>query len=144
MLHVNAYIARSSIHGRGLFSGEDIPAGRTIWSFNAKCDLVVPHWQFSSLADRPRGLIQHFGYFNSSIKCFILSVDGANFINHSEEPNVITITLTGYTEGIDIAAFDIARGEELTMDYRQFDADFRRKLGLSGSEDCNWFSDIAY
>jgi hypothetical protein len=39
----------------------------------------------------------------------------------------------GYSEGIDVATVDIAHGEELTMDYRQFDADFRRKLSPDSS-----------
>lgn len=68
------------------------------------------------------------------MNCFIVSTDGAKFINHSEEPNVITMTFPGYSEGIDIAAVDISPGEEMTMDYSRFDADFGRKLGYANLE----------
>jgi SET domain-containing protein len=130
MLRVNGYVSKSSIHGRGLFAAEYIPAGSVIWSFNPKCDLLVPHQQLSWAPDERRWAIQHFGYFSLSINCFVLSTDGAQFINHSENPNVLTKEVAGCLEGLDIAVADICEGDELTMNYRLFDADFPRKLKL--------------
>lgn len=48
-------------------------------------------------------------------------------INHTEKPTVIRIS----EDGPDIAARDIQVGEELTIDYRTFDADAERKLWVS-------------
>jgi SET domain-containing protein len=128
MLLVKNKIDRSSIHGLGLFAQEDIPAGTQVWTFDVDCDEVISRNEFVNLPSSRRDYVQHFGYLNPIIGCFILSKDGARFINHSDEPNIITMPPIGSSEGVDVALVDIARGQELTMDYRRFDADFPRKL----------------
>ena len=52
----------------------------------------------------------------------------ARYFNHSEEPN--TVDLDG-PEGPTVAARDIQPGEELTCDYRLFDADVLVKLRMA-------------
>jgi hypothetical protein len=144
MLLVKNYVYKSPVHGCGLFADEDIPAGRPIWAFDPKCDWVISPERFFNLALETQKYVQHFGYLNPLINCFIVSRDGARFINHSDEPKVITMPTNWSSEGIDIAAVDIARGEELTMDYRRFDADFSRKLSSVGSGEYEGRSSIVF
>jgi hypothetical protein len=54
---------------------------------------------------------------------YVLCSDNAKFMNHSDEPNVDS---GGVTE--DVALRDIQPGEELTCDYRLFDAGSTGKL----------------
>jgi uncharacterized protein len=134
MLLVKNYVFMSRIHGWGLFAREDIPAGSRIWAFKAECDEVISLRRFADLPVLEKKRVQHFGYLNPATEAFIVSRDGARFINHSSEPNVITIPCIGSSEGVDIALIDIAHGQELTMDYSRFDADFRRKLLIRDSQ----------
>ena len=50
------------------------------------------------------------------------------FFNHSDDPNCIGAKSSDDSEGVNIAAKDIWEGEELTCDYREFDADFDHKM----------------
>ena len=52
-----------------------------------------------------------------------LCSDDARFFNHSDEPNTGSIS-----NDTDVALRDIQQGEELTCDYRTFDADWQLKL----------------
>ena len=59
----------------------------------------------------------------------MLCADYARFFNHSDDPNVRNTddsSQNGWC--VDRAARDITRGEELTCDYREFDADFDQKF----------------
>ena len=51
---------------------------------------------------------------------YILCGDDAVYFNHSDTPNVVEDTIKN-GEGLNIAAHDIQKGEELTNDYRAFD-----------------------
>ncbi|PKM07970.1 MAG: hypothetical protein CVV14_06225 [Gammaproteobacteria bacterium HGW-Gammaproteobacteria-4] len=53
----------------------------------------------------------------------VVNLDNARYMNHSDTPNLIEVDGCNYT------ARDIAEGEELTCDYRVFDAG----LTLSGA-----------
>jgi len=58
----------------------------------------------------------HYGYIDPRLRRFILCCDDARFINHSDTPNIVPeFDEGGY--GIDVAARDIAEGEEITADY---------------------------
>ncbi len=50
-------------------------------------------------------------------------------MNHADDPNTMGVHAEGSIDGYDIATRDIAEGEELTCDYRLFDAAYRSKLG---------------
>jgi hypothetical protein len=67
-----------------------------------------------------RTFFSHYGYLDRNVQRIILCFDDARFVNHSDSPNVATdYALDAY--GVDVALRDIARGEELTMDYANFE-----------------------
>jgi len=54
---------------------------------------------------------------NPGVKRHSLPCDDARFINHSDSPNLWpNFTIDRY--GVDIASFDIASGEQITIDYQ--------------------------
>jgi SET domain-containing protein len=52
-------------------------------------------------------------------------------MNHADNPNTAGVHESGSIEGFDVAMRDIAAGEELTCDYRTFDAHVDLKLGTA-------------
>jgi uncharacterized protein len=108
-------VARSKIHGLGLFAGEDIEWGRR-----------VIEYQGQALSSREAQRRQKF-YDSIGFTCLMQFSDGrgidgvaggneSRFINHSTKPNVAALR-----EGEWLIVFysldDIARGEELTFNY---------------------------
>ena len=61
-------------------------------------------------------------------KHFILCFDDARFLNHSKKPNIKQSKVGQEIDGVEIAARDIKKGEELVCDYNHFDFDAHRKL----------------
>jgi hypothetical protein len=55
---------------------------------------------------------------------YILCSDDARFFNHSDTPNTESREVHGEDEVITVAKRDIQPGEELTDDYRTFEANF--------------------
>lgn len=74
----------------------------------------------------PPPALRHFlniAYVSGKTGEYIYCCDHAGYFNHSTNPNVRCIPSGGKWEDICIAATDIAAGEEMTVDYREFDAD---------------------
>ena len=116
MLLVRTYLARSRIHGLGVFAGEHIRKGTKIWRFVEGFDRVYTPRQFARLPKPARDFIRHHGYrVDGEI---LLTVDHDHHMNHSDDPN--TVWRSGYV----IARRTIPRGTEITNDYRDFDAAF--------------------
>jgi SET domain-containing protein len=116
MLLVKTYLDKSTIHGLGVFAGETIRTGTKIWRFVYGFDRVYSSKEFAKLPKPARDYIQLYGYrVDGEI---ILTVDHDRHINHSAEPN--TILKNGYV----IARRNIAKGAEITNDYRDFDLAF--------------------
>jgi hypothetical protein len=116
MLLVRTYLDKSAIHGLGVFAGEPIRKGAKIWRFVYGFDRVYEAKEFAKLPKPARDYIQLYGYrVNGEI---ILTVDHDRHINHSTKPN--TVLKGGYV----IARHNIAKGAEITNDYREFDLAF--------------------
>ncbi len=118
MVIVPTYLDKSTIHGFGVFAGEFIPKGTKVWEFHPLFDITLTEEEFEQL---PPSVKQEVGihlyqpedggalHYESTI---------GKYMNHSQEPNV------DFREvAVGWATRDIARGEELTCDYRQFMAD---------------------
>lgn len=121
MLTVPTYLARSNIHGVGLFTSVDIPAGELIWSFNSLFDKSMTDEQFSQLPDHIQRYIKIHGFKDVNSGLWIL--DGGNdlHVNHSDDPNVIECgdLIDCITKNL-YASRDISAGEELTQNYLEF------------------------
>jgi SET domain-containing protein len=112
MLLTDHYIAKSKIHGMGVFSAESIKAGSIVWEYNSVLDIKIHE---KSLLGLPKHVVDrirtHSEYFPAE-KYFILGTDGDYYMNHSDDPNLV--------DGGEkmFAVRDIGVGEELTCDYR--------------------------
>jgi len=114
MLLVQTYLDKSPIHGIGVFAGEFIRKGTKIWRFVEGFDRCYTSKQFARLPKPARDYLKLYGYRVDGEILF--TVDHDHYMNHSEKPN--TVLRGGYA----IAARNIAKGAEITNDYREFDA----------------------
>ena len=113
MLLVKTYLDKSAIHGFGVFAGEFIRKGTKIWRFVEGFDRVYSRKQFAKLPKPARDFIKFHGYrVDGEV---ILTADHDHHMNHSDDPN--TYLHNGYA----IARRNIAKGTEITNDYREFD-----------------------
>ena len=126
---VKTRVAPSGIHGNGLFAAEPIPAGTPIWRFAAGFDQEFTPAFWSGLPELARTHARGYCFVIPGSLHLVKSGDHACFMNHSPDPN--PGALPGAAEPVTTVALrDIAGGEELTCDYRAFDADVAWKLGL--------------
>lgn len=132
MLLVKTRLAPSPIAGIGLFADEDIKKGTVTWRFMAAYDRLLSEADISNLPEPARTNILDHAYLDAASGLFVLCADNARFMNHADDPNTAGVHDAGSIEGYDVATRDIAAGEELTCDYRTFDAHVGVKLGISG------------
>ncbi|HML28103.1 MAG TPA: SET domain-containing protein [Hyphomicrobium sp.] len=125
MLMVKTLLKPSDIAGIGLFAAEDIPKGTVTWRFMAHFDRLLTEDEIESLPEVARANLLDHVYLHEASGMFVLCADNARFMNHADEPNTEGVHEPGY----DIALRDIRAGEEITCDYRTFDAHVERKLG---------------
>ena len=125
---VKTTIGQSKTHGIGLFAAEDIPKSTVTWRFMPGLDLIVPEDILLQMSEPARMRFLNYCYVDKFTKHFILCFDDERFINHSKKPNIIQSKVGNEVEGVEIAARDIKKGEELLCDYEEFDFDAYRKL----------------
>lgn len=114
MLLIKTYLDKSPIHGLGVFAAERIPKDTKIWRFVEGFDRCYSAKEFARLPKPARDYIKLYGYrIDGEI---LFTVDHDRHTNHSDTPN--TYLRGGYT----CARWDIEPGEEITNDYREFDA----------------------
>lgn len=111
MIHVPLYSAPSPTHGSGAFISANVPRGTIVVSWPSDIDMLTNEATHDA---------SHHG-ITSSIRLvgnvFMVSRAGTQEtvdyqINHADDPNLL------YAFGLCIARRDIAKGEELTVDYR--------------------------
>lgn len=123
MLVVPTYLAKSPIHGLGLFSQLPIARGALVWRFHSTIDRVLPR-DLVFRGDLPlvaREFVNR--YFCFWGEQMLANGDDARFMNHSESPNVKAVE-KGLTPDM-VAVRDIQPGQELVTDYRDFDDTWR-------------------
>ena len=114
MLLVKTYLDKSAIHGLGVFAVQFIRKGTKIWRFVEGFDRFYSPKQFARLPKPARDFIKFHGYRVDGEILF--TVDNDRHMNHSDDAN--TYLHNGYA----IARSNIRKGEEITNDYREFDA----------------------
>jgi uncharacterized protein len=100
----------SPIHRWGIFAAENIPARRRVIEYTGQQIDVQEVWR--------RRFRQHLYIFQINQTCVIdgaIGGSGAEFINHSCQPNLIT-RIKGERIFF-VSNRRIAKGEELTLDY---------------------------
>jgi len=128
MLLVETRIEPSEIHGLGLFAAHPIREGTPTWRFHPGIDVRLSDEALAALPAPVRRQFMRYTYRCPETGDYVLCSDDARYFNHSDDPNTVSIR-TPDGEAIDVAARDIAAGEELTCDYRRFDADWGSKVG---------------
>jgi len=131
MLMVKTRLGLSDIAGIGLFAAEDIPKGTVTWRFMPAYDRLLTEADIDMLPEPARSNILDHVYLDAASGQFVLCADNARFMNHADNPNTAGVHESGSIEGFDVATRDIAAGEELTCDYRTFDAHVDLKLGTA-------------
>lgn len=132
MLMVKTKLGPSKIEGIGLFADQFIPKGTMTWRFAPGFDICVESDNLLKLSETARKIFWHYAYVDKNNNHYILCFDDERFINHSENPNIIVKKHDGEIEDIEVAARDIKCGEELTVNYYDFDKDAERKLKKKG------------
>ncbi len=113
MLLVKTYLAKSPIHGLGVFAGEFIRKGTKIWRFVEGFDRCYSPKQFAKLPKSARDFIKQHGYrVDGEV---LLTVDHDRHMNHSDDPN------TDLHDGYALARCNIRKGTEITNNYREFE-----------------------
>ncbi|RYY55450.1 MAG: SET domain-containing protein-lysine N-methyltransferase [Chitinophagaceae bacterium] len=108
----------SPVHGIGVFAIADIPKGfRQIFSQSVGEWIRVPISEVDKLPEHSRSLIETYCLFDESdyfVPDYGFKVmDLVNYLNHSSEPNVVSVNDGEYFESLR----EIKTGEELFVDY---------------------------
>lgn len=125
MTTVKIEIGRSAVHGLGCFAREHIEAGQLVWKFDGRFDLVLSKDTVESLPIGARENFINYAFVSKITGDYILCSDDSRFTNHSWTPNVVCIIPVGST-GNELECYatrPILPGEEITNDYREFDAE---------------------
>ena len=104
-------LRRSPIHGYGVYAGETIPARRKVIEYTGE--------RVNRKETKRRGVGPHTFLFTLNDYWAIdgsVGGSGAEYINHSGEPNLRACIVREHI--LYISKRKIARGEELTVDYR--------------------------
>ena len=121
MLLVKTKIGPSKIHGIGLFADEFIQKGKIIWKFAKRFDLMIEEKTISELSEPGKNFFLKYAYMDPGCKKYILDFDNSRFMNHSKNPNTISIYPAEEKIGITIASRNIKPSEEITGNYHEFD-----------------------
>jgi len=113
-----AALKSSPIHGIGVFAVCDIPKGcKTVFSKDTGRWIKLSMAEVEQLPAHAKEFIETYylydeaNYFIPDYGCKVM--DMANYLNHSNTPNIISVLDGEYFE----TTRDIASGEELLIDY---------------------------
>jgi SET domain-containing protein len=116
MLTVRTEVHSSPIAGLGLFAAEPIAAGQVWWKFDRRLDRTYTPVEFEELPAHIQDWLKTYAYLQGGL--WVLCGDHAKFVNHSDHPNSVTVGDES------IALRDIAAGEEIVENYREFCEDW--------------------
>ena len=114
-------LKQSDIEGLGVFADENIKKCDQICDYDSevakKCEIIFSEKEVLSYPKNIRDFIIKYSYEEPlGSDTIIVSLDHEKFINHSKNPN---ISYKG------VATRNIAKGEELTYDYKEIDTDYK-------------------
>jgi SET domain-containing protein len=122
-------VARSRIHRWGVYAAEPIPKNRKVIEYTGE--------RISRRETKRRSAIREFNYLFTLDRYWTIDGSiggsGAEFINHSCEPNLVARISKGHI--IYYSKRDIRKGEELTVDYH-FAPDVEKVPCACGSAGC--------
>ena len=89
MLLIDHYVAKSTIHGLGVYSADFVPEGQKVWEFHPAINKIVPVAEFKGLPRYVRLQIESRSEYLREQNAFLTSLDGDQFTNHSDDPKLI-------------------------------------------------------
>ena len=111
MFLINTYLDKSKIQGVGVFSKENVKKGDKIKEVRPEFELRFNSTNLPKMPLAFANFIETHGYQDCKDE-YVLSIDNEKYINHSADPSV-------NDDGI--ALKNIKIGDEITVDYRDFD-----------------------
>ncbi|MGV1098243.1 SET domain-containing protein [Thiovibrio sp. JS02] len=122
MFTIDTYLDRSTVHGIGVFTGQDLAAGQVIWQFNPLVDLVFSPEKWREveqhIAPQSFAMLQRYAYKENG--SFHLCLDNAQFMNHCDaNANVANDRDTNTM----FAKIPLKKGEELLCNYFEYSDD---------------------
>lgn len=115
MLLIPTFVARSAIHGYGLFAAAPVAAGTVLWRLDREADLCLTPEQLAAVPEPLQERLRYHAYLDRR-GFYVYGSDNTKFMNHADAPNCVDLN-----DDEAVAARDIAAGEELTCNYRSFD-----------------------
>jgi uncharacterized protein len=107
-------VGQSKIHGRGVYADQDIPPNRKVIEYTGE--------KITRKEGRKRGQTPYLFVLDKRwMLDGAVNGSGAELINHSCEPNLVTRIFKGHI--IYMSLRPIRKGEELTVDYNYDDTD---------------------
>lgn len=120
MIQVAHCVGPSAIAGAGLMAGTDIAPGTIIYRYDPRFVLILTDAELAAMPAAVGAEFIKYCYRGKGehrlVGAWYYCADDARFFNHSDTPNAV------WDEAADayLAARAIARGEEITCDYRSF------------------------
>ena len=128
MLLIKTMLGLSSKQGIGLFAAEFIPKGTVTWKYEPIFDTAFTEEQINIMCNSAREKFFEYAYFDTELDKYVLCFDDLRFINHdAKNPNICSTTKQ------DVAARDIAIGEELFCNYTHFEENYFIRRGIDES-----------
>jgi len=115
MLLVDTELKPSAIHGLGVFLKQPVKKGEPIWRFDSRIDRVYSPDEIASLPEHLRRYLKTYSTYHAETDLWVLCGDNGRYFNHADDPSCVS---QGVSFGMDVAARDLAVGDELTSDYR--------------------------
>ena len=111
MFLINTYLDKSKIQGVGVFSKENIRRGQKIKESRPEFELRFDTTNMPKMPLSLANFIETHAYEDKKNE-YVMGIDNEKYLNHSTNPSV---------DDDGIALRDIKMGDEITVDYRDFD-----------------------
>ena len=111
MFLIDTYLGKSKIHGVGVFSKQNVKKGRKIKEVRPEFEIRFNKINLPRMPLALANFIQTHAYEENENE-YCLGIDNEKYLNHSNDPSVDD---EGY------ALKDIKIGDEITIDYNNFD-----------------------
>lgn len=121
MIHIKYKLKTSNLHGIGLFTDQEIQKGQLIYTASPLLDVDITQKQFDSLNEKEKAEIKWWGFFDEASDKWHVDFDVSKFINHSYNPTVTQDP--DHQEAYLVATRNLAKGEELTQNYLEFESE---------------------
>ena len=113
MLLIDTYLDKSKINGVGVFAKENVKKGEKIKEVRPEFEIEFDKENLPRMPLALARMVDNYAYEREKgSKIVVLGIDNEKYLNHSDDPSV---------DDDGIALKDINIGDEITINYRDFD-----------------------